>query len=45
LNALSVQTDPDRSRRIVWMINQMIKPQREEPLVSEPGDTRAFWLL
>jgi len=28
LNASSIQTDPDRSRRIVWMINRMIKQQR-----------------
>jgi hypothetical protein len=26
LGASSVQTDPDRSRRIVWMIKRMIKP-------------------
>jgi hypothetical protein len=27
LNASSIQADPDGSRRIVWMIKRMIKPQ------------------
>jgi hypothetical protein len=34
LDAPSIWTDPDRSRRIVWMINRMIN-HRE---LDEPGD-------
>jgi hypothetical protein len=46
LDASSIQTDPDGSRRIVWMINRMIKQGRharraevaEEPALGfRPG--------
>jgi hypothetical protein len=32
LDAWSVQTDPDGSRRIVWMINGMVKAVRHSAL-------------
>ena len=34
LDASSIQTDPDRSRRIVWMIKRMIKPRRDKAPAS-----------
>jgi hypothetical protein len=35
LDASSVQTAPDGSRRIVWMIKRMIKPRGQRPRWSE----------
>jgi hypothetical protein len=41
LEASSVQKDPDRSRRIVWMINRMIKQAGESTEPSRVERARA----
>ena len=41
LGASSVQTDPDRSRRIVWMINRMIKRLGRCLAIEAPRRLRA----
>jgi hypothetical protein len=39
--ASSVQTDPDGSRRIVWMIKQMIKAHPTENRMARQASPRA----
>jgi hypothetical protein len=42
LEASSIQTDPDRSRRIVWMIKRMIKRQGAE-ILGHPDHGDRWW--
>jgi len=42
LEASSVQTDPDGSRRIVWMIKRMIRPCADG---QHPVSPAGRWLL